>query len=348
MSGARRRTWRCAAALASLAWLLPPPAVAALSCSLSSVNPVDFGSVSPLDAAATDVSSTFTVTCQAVKGDLPGPAGSTRVVNLCASYDDGTGGASAGGNRQLLNGANAAIFDLYANSAYGPTHWGNRNGVPAGTVVQASVTLTKTGGPGTTPTPPRSTALTAYARLFGGQNMLPPATYTSTLTLRVDAFWNDLKSDCAAGGAVESAPSAAQLVTAAYQNECRVGTINSLDFGASGFLTSNVDAATSVAVTCTSSTPFRVGLDAGTGAGATTGSRKMTRTSPPFRTVDYGLYRDFGRSLNWGNDTVGGTDTQNGTGTGAAASYPIYGRVPPQTTPEPGDYLDTIVLGVVF
>ena len=348
MSVSWHRARRAALALAWLACLPPPQAQAALSCSLASVNPLDFGAVSPLDAAATDVTSPFTITCRALKGDLPGPAGSTRVVNLCASYDNGSGGAGTGGNRQLLNGANIATFDLYPTGAYGPTHWGNRNGAPAGTVAQATVTLTKTGGPGTTPTAPQSTVLTAYGRLFGGQNTLPPETYTSTLTLTVDAFWNDLKNDCAAGGAVESAPSAAQLVTVAYQNECRVGTVSTLDFGSSGFLTSNLDATTSVSVTCTSGTPYRVGLDAGVGAGATTSSRRMTRTAAPLSTVDYGLYRDAGRSLNWGNDSAVGSDTQNGTGSGTAASYPIYGRVPPQATPEPGDYLDTIVLGVVF
>ncbi len=346
MSSWLRRGMWLAGALAWFAWL--PPAHAALSCSLSSVNTIDFGAVSPLDAAATDVLSPFTITCQALRSDIPGPVGSTRVVNLCSSYDDGTGGASGGGNRQLLNGSDPAIFDLYPTGAYGPTHWGSRSGSPTGTVVQASVTLTKPAGAGTTPTAPQSTSPTAYPRLFGGQNTVPPATYVSTMTLTAEAFWNDVKSDCAAGGTVLSAPTASQLVTVAYQNECRVGTVSMLDFGTSGFLTANLDASTSVSVTCTSGTPFKVGLDAGTGAGATTGSRKMTRTSAPLSVVDYGLYRDLGRSLNWGNDTAAGTDTENGTGTGGAAAYPIYGRVPPQNTPEPGDYLDTIVLSVVF
>jgi spore coat protein U-like protein len=109
-----------------------------------------------------------------------------------------------------------------------------------------------------------------------------------------------------------------------------------------------VDAATSASVTCTSGTPYKVGLSAGNGVGATTSARKMTRTSAPLSTVSYGLYRDLARSQNWGNDTAGGTDTPSGTGAGTVTSYPIYGRVPPQATPEPGDYLDTIVLSVVF
>lgn len=346
MSG--RRGTMAVLALAAGALLVPRPAPAALTCTLSSVNTLDFGSVSPLDVASTDLAQPFTITCQASRSDIGGPAGSTRTVNLCVSYNNGSGGASGGGNRQLVNAGNNALYDLYPTGAYGPTHWGSRAGAPTGTVVQASVTLVKPGPPGNPPTAPQSVAVTTYARLFGSQNTLPPGTYTSTLTLAVDAFWNDVKSDCAAGGTVVSAPTAPQPATVAYVNECRVGTIATLDFGVSGFLTSNLDAATSASVTCSSGTPFRVGLDAGASAGATTSTRRMTRTAAPPSTVAYGLFRDAARTLNWGNDTAGGSDTQNGTGGGTAQTLPIYGRVGPQDTPEPGDYQDTVVLTVAF
>jgi spore coat protein U-like protein len=333
-------------AAAALLIVLAPLPARALTCALSGVTTIDFGTPSPLNVAHSDVASTFTVTCQAPKSEIPGGLGTTRTVNLCASYDNGTAGASSGGNRQLVNGGNNALYDVYPSAAYGPTHWGSRGGTPTGTVVQGQVTLVKTSGGGSTA--PAATTFTAFARLFGGQNQLPPATYLSTLTLGVDAFWSDVKNDCAAGGAVQSAPSAAQLVTVAYQNECRVGTVSSLEFGTSGLLTSAIDAATAVSVTCTNTTPFRVGLSPGNGVGATTMVRKMTRTAAPLSTVDYGLYRDLGRSQTWGDDTGTGNDTQNGTGSGTAASYPIYGRVPPQNTPEPGDYQDTVVLTVAF
>ena len=48
----------------------------------------------------------------------------------------------------------------------------------------------------------------------------------------------------------------------------------------------------------------------------------------------------------WGN-TVG-TDTQAATGTGAAQTYTIYGRIPPQTTPAPATYSDTITVTVTY
>jgi spore coat protein U-like protein len=334
------------AALALLLALgLAPGPARALGCTLAA-NPIDFGTLSPLDAASADISSSFTASCTAAKNEIPGGVGSTRTANICVSYDNGSGGASDGGNRQLTSGANAALYDVYTTAARGPTHWGSRTGTPAGEVAQAQFAVAKTAGGGQTA--PVVTTFTTYARLFAGQGLLPPGTYASTLTITVEAFWDDVKSDCGPGGAAEGTTSAAQLASVIYQSECRVGTISSLDFGASGFLTSSLDAASSVGVTCTSTTPYRIGLDAGTGAGATTAVRKMTRTTAPFGTVDYGLYRDLGRTLNWGNDTAAGTDTRNGTGTGMAASYPIYGRVPAQPTPSPGSYLDTVVLSVAF
>lgn len=338
---------RRAAALLGLVALAATPAPArALSCTLT-VNPIDFGTLSPLDGVSADVSATVTASCSAAKNEITGPIGSTRTANICVGYDNGSGGASPGGNRQLASGADTAVYDVYTTAARGPSHWGSRSGTPAGDVAQAQFVLTKTAGGGPT-TAPVATTFTTYARLFASQTTLPPGTYASTLTVTVEAFWNDVKSNCAAGGAPAGTTSAAQLASVIYQAECRVGTINSLDFGSSGFLTANLDAASSVSVTCTNTTPYRIGLNEGTGAGATTALRRMTRTTAPFSTVDYGLYRDLGRTLNWGNDTAAGTDTQNGVGSGTAASYPLYGRVPSQPTPQPGSYLDTVVLSVVF
>lgn len=345
MIGARPAVAGCLIALAAAAF--PLRASAVLSCTLSGVSTLDFGAPSPLDATSTDVSQPFTITCNADRADLAGSS-TTRSANLCVSYDNGTGGASGGGNRQLAGGAGNAVFDLYASGAYGPVHWGSRAGAPAGDVLQTSVTFTRPSGRNATSVAPQSTVVTTYARLFGGQSTVPPGTYASTLTLTVEAFWSDVKADCGAGGTPNSAPSAAQVATVAYRSECRVGTIPDLSFGAIGFLTANVDASTPVGVTCTSGTPYAVGLDAGTGVGATTASRRLTRVMPPSSTVDYGLYRDAARTQNWGNDTAAGSDTQAGVGAGLAQTYPIYGRVPPQATPEPGDYRDTVVLTVAF
>jgi spore coat protein U-like protein len=124
---------------------------------------------------------------------------------------------------------------------------------------------------------------------------------------------------------------------------CTINSASALNFGNQGILTANVDQTSTIQVTCTNTTPYNIGLDVGLGSGATVATRKMTSGGA---TVSYSLYTDTNRSTVWGN-TVG-TDTQAGTGNGTAQSFTVYGRVPPQTTPAPGTYSDTVTVTVTY
>jgi spore coat protein U-like protein len=94
---------------------------------------------------------------------------------------------------------------------------------------------------------------------------------------------------------------------------------------------------------CTNTTPYNIGLDAGTGSGANVAARKMTNGA---NTITYSLYSDSGRTTVWGN-TVG-TNTVSATGNGASQSYTVCGRVPSQTTPAAATYTDTITVTVTY
>jgi len=124
---------------------------------------------------------------------------------------------------------------------------------------------------------------------------------------------------------------------------CTINSASTLNFGSQGVLSANVDQTSTIQVQCTNTTPYNIGLDAGTGTGATVAARKMTNGA---NTVTYSLYSDSGRTTVWGN-TIG-TDTVAATGNGAAQSYTVYGRVPPQTTPAPAVYTDTITVTVTY
>jgi len=63
-------------------------------------------------------------------------------------------------------------------------------------------------------------------------------------------------------------------------------------------------------------------------------------------TVTYGLYRDAARTLPWGA-TIG-VNTASGTGSGLAQNLTVYGRIAPQTTPQPASYSDTIIVTVGY
>ena len=124
---------------------------------------------------------------------------------------------------------------------------------------------------------------------------------------------------------------------------CLINSASALNFGSAGVLTANVDQTSTIAVQCTNTTPYNIGLDAGTGTGATVAVRKMTSGGT---TVNYTLYSDSGRTTVWG--TTIGTNTVAATGSGAAQSYTVYGRIPAQTTPAPGTYADTVTVTVTY
>lgn len=134
------------------------------------------------------------------------------------------------------------------------------------------------------------------------------------------------------------------------QAQCVINSTATLNFGSLGVLggaggSTNNDQTTTVAVQCTNTTPYDIGLDAGTTTGGTTTTRLLFNSSTS-ETVQYKLYTDSGHSTNWGN-TVS-TDTVHATGNGASQSYTIYGRIPPQTTPTPGTYSDTVTVTVTY
>jgi spore coat protein U-like protein len=121
---------------------------------------------------------------------------------------------------------------------------------------------------------------------------------------------------------------------------------NPLDFGQSqGVLASAVTVNTTINVTCSNTTLYNVGLNAGTGTGSTTATRYMSGTGGNTGTVQFNLFQTAG-ATNWGNSQ--GTDTLSGTGTGVAQALTVYGQIPAQSTPAPDSYKSTITATVYF
>lgn len=128
-------------------------------------------------------------------------------------------------------------------------------------------------------------------------------------------------------------------------NACTIVSATNMNFGSVGVIgASGVDATSTITVQCTTSAPYTIGLNAGTGAGATVATRLMT--SGASNTVSYSLYQDVAHSLVWG--TTVGTNTVAGTGNGASQAYTVYGHVPSQTTPPAAVYNDTITVTVTY
>src|ERR1043166_2640807 len=120
-------------------------------------------------------------------------------------------------------------------------------------------------------------------RLTASQAWLVPAKITLGLAAVLATLWSG------AALAAGSATSAFQTQIT-IQASCTILSTATLDFQTQGVLVANVDRQADIAVQCTNSTTYNVGLDAGTGSGATVTTRKMT--SGAGATISYSLYTD--------------------------------------------------------
>ncbi|QJE01903.1 spore coat U domain-containing protein [Massilia forsythiae] len=134
-------------------------------------------------------------------------------------------------------------------------------------------------------------------------------------------------------------------VTMKIVADCTIAA-NGLDFGQTqGVLARTVTASSAINVTCTNTTPYNVGLNAGTGAGSSGTARYLSGTGANTNTVRFNLYQAPGATL-WGNTQ--GTDTMAGTGSGALQTLTVYGEIPAQASPAPDSYKSTITATVYF
>ncbi|HEX5508840.1 MAG TPA: spore coat protein U domain-containing protein [Pseudolabrys sp.] len=289
------------------------------------ISNINFGNIDLTANTVFDTTGTLTVNCSGGNnGDR---------VRICPNIETGSGGTSGGNPRFMLNGATQLLYNLYQDSAHttvwGSFLWGNPQTAPT-----IDLTLGAGGSGGT--------SVTIFARVFASQQTLAPGTFTSAFSgSNTRLVYATTNNTCASLG-TQNETSAPFTVSATYLPTCAISAAN-LNFGTAGVLASNVDGSSNLTVTCSATTGYNIGLSAGAGAGATVASRKMTSAGA---TINYSLYTTGGRTTVWGN-TVG-ADTVSGTGSGLGQPLTVFGRVPPQTTPAPGTYTDTIVATVTY
>jgi spore coat protein U-like protein len=131
-------------------------------------------------------------------------------------------------------------------------------------------------------------------------------------------------------------------------------TINAatLDFGSNPGTTlvaSAINGSTTVSVTCTSGSPYSIGMDNGANV---SGSQRRMKSGANF--LNYNLYTDAARLNAWTTASNSTTCTTAnscalGTGNGSAQSVNIYGAVPVVgTAPPTGVYTDTVVMTITY
>ena len=314
------------------------------SCGITPAN-VTFPSVSSISPGPVYASSTFKITCTWTATDvLTGLL--TPNATICLNLGAGSGNASttATTSRQLSSGSLRVNYNLYTDATYAPAKiWGGWTGTTTsgnGIVF----TMTKSGGPG---------SLDRFVTIYG---KLEADSTLSSLSVGPDNL--NFTSNFGAGSAVMNyqfallgllgclIPQTVAIpftVSAPVINDCNIN-IGNLAFPQSRLLTAAVRTTSSLSVMCSKDTAYRITLGAGT-YGATTTARRMRNTGTA-ETVDYMVSSGLD-GASWGDGT-GGTVAVTGTGTGVAQAMTVYGMVPAQNTPSPGDYKDTVTATVSF
>jgi spore coat protein U-like protein len=141
----------------------------------------------------------------------------------------------------------------------------------------------------------------------------------------------------AASAATDSIPAA---ITALVPAACDIAA-DGVSFGV--YTGKQVDVESTISISCTRTTGWNIGLNAGLGPDATVNARKLVRGTS---TMSYGLFSDTAKTVNWG-ETIGG-DTVSGTGTGTAQTVTVYARLPCGQFVKPGAYFDTIVATITY
>jgi spore coat protein U-like protein len=318
MTQSRPNSWT-ALALALLGGLATAPTARAQVCD-ASVSNVSFGDFDVTTGAAVDTTAQVNVSCTGVP---------LVPVRVCVNFGQGSGGGTDLANRLMTSGANSLRYSLFQDAARSIV-WGT--GLAAVDIV-VSIGLGGTG----------SESRTVYGRIYPAQATAQAGTYLSTFT-GPDAEINyGLLSIILNCGILVATKSMTFTATANIAPTCHV-TANNLDFGSAGLLAAPIDGATTLAPICTNGTTYQIGLNGGlTGASDPT-QRRMSKGA---ESILYGLYRDAARTNLPFGDTIG-LNTLSGTGTGLTQSIPVYGRIPPQSTPSPGPYSDTVVVTVTY
>ncbi|OXJ16232.1 Csu type fimbrial protein [Burkholderia sp. HI2500] len=307
-------------------WCGVPHDAQAETCT-ATASTVSFGSVSPISRASVAATGTVSITCTWSAVTL------TPNVLVCLSL----GGTSP---RSLVNGTNAMQYDLYLDAGHSVA-WGS---IYSGTT-PASVTLVKP-ALGTS----ASATVTIYGQITANQPTVPT---TGNSTTPYSQTFGGNTTSINAGFYLLGAPTCASLTasngtfpfsaTANVINNCNISATN-VSFGTASVLSGALTATGSITAQCTNGDAWKIALSGGSSGNVT--ARQMQRSGGG-GTIGYGLYTDAARSIAWGDGT-GGSSTVTGVGTGTSQAVTVYGAVPAQTTPAPGNYSDTITATISF
>ena len=315
------------------------------SCTATLSN-LSFGNVSPITGSDVTATATGNVSCS---WNLLAatPPFLLLFPNALVCVNIGIDANSTSGNpRALGNGSNRMQYNLYRDTTYATASiWGATGVASAPTPYAMTLTAPNLIIGGTI-----NQSFTVYGKIpagaslaavptSGNGNTVYSSSFTGVATISY-GFYNLIAPTCATAS---GSSSFTFTVSATAINDCTISA-GGVGFGTSGVLTGPVRAQGTITVKCVNNDAYQIALNGGTTSGSVAG-RQMKPTTGAGR-INYQLSQSLDGPI-WGDGT-GGTTVYSNTGTGASLGIQVYGRVPAQTTPAPGDYKDTVTATVIF
>jgi spore coat protein U-like protein len=295
----------------------------AQNCTVDATN-LNFGAVDVILSEQVDATGTVNIHCSGTP---------YQIVRVCLNI--GYPNASQPGMpaRLALGGNDTLNFQLYTD----PSHrqiWGSwQQGGLGG--VEVDIPL---GADGMAP----SVQKMIYGRVFGGQSLVQAERYMASFTGSQTQYSAQYANGMPCAALVAGSKRFAFTLSARVPPKCSLNA-GTMDFGTRTSLSRAIDASTNLGIVCSKNLPYQVSVDGGM-SGATDPTRRRMLLGSAF--IAYGLYRDAARMQGWGS--MIDADTLSGIGSGLTQSVPVYGRVYPQNTPEPGVYTDTVVVTIIY
>jgi spore coat protein U-like protein len=275
---------------------------AAQNCSASNLQ-FAFGAVDTLAGQPVDSFDQVVVDCDGLGPEV-------ETVTVCLSFGVGAPAMTRQGGSETLS------FGAFTDSQRNVT-WDN----------QTPIRLALAAANGTA-----EGDATVYVRIPGGQSTAPAGVYD--VQYPSGASWIAATGDLSCEGLSGSSGTFGVSASAQIDHNCLI-VANDLDFGSAGLITSPIDAASGLDVTCTPGTGYAIAI--GGGLHLDNGQRRMSSGSDY---VVYELYEDPGRGQVWGS--------MSGMGDGTTDQIPVYGRVPAPQSPAVGSYSDTVVVTISY
>jgi len=313
-------------------WMLASCSARANNCVVIMTD-VDFGVVSPIAGGDVVARGTLTLTCNWTLETNPLLL---PTANVCVNLGAGPGGGT-GSPRYLLNGSNRLPYNLYTDSSYtGAKIWGSTSSTISARPITA--TLVALLGLGSV-----KQSFTVYGRISAA-GLLGVPTVGNADTVYSASFAGHGTMQYGFGSVPCSAGASSAFsfqVRATAVNNCLISTSDLAFASGSPITEQRIGAPLSVA--CTADSSFQIALNGGVSGNP--GARTM-KNSVTGETISYRISATPDGPA-WGDGTSG-TVVYSGVGTGSAQNVMMYGSVPSQRAPTPGDYRDTVTVMLIF